>query len=124
MNNLLRNTIDPKDGAASDICGYVRNLLARFPDGEKFNVGRFIWVQLAYAMDDARRSLPYAPYLMFMIERVSGSIFPKDGFHTVYNIEKTQSYAAATEKVAPPEVVRTFPRVLTLGLALGAVAED
>jgi hypothetical protein len=61
MNNLLRNTIDPKDGAALDICGYVRNLLARFPDGEKFNVGRFIWVQLAYAMDDARRSLPYAP---------------------------------------------------------------
>jgi hypothetical protein len=99
MNNLLRNTIDPKDGAASDICGFVRNLLARFPDGEKFNVGRFIWVQLAYAMDDARRSLPYAPYLMFMIERVSGYIFPKDGFHTVYNIEKTQSYAAATETV-------------------------
>jgi hypothetical protein len=77
----------------------VRNLLARFPDGEKFNVGRFIWVQLAYAMDDARRSLPYAPYLMFMIERVSGYIFPKDGFHTVYNIEKTQSYAATTETV-------------------------
>jgi hypothetical protein len=89
MNNLLRNTIDPKDGAASDINGYVRNLLARFPDGERFNVGRFIWVQLAYAMDDARRSLPYAPYLMFMIERVSGYIFPKDGFHTVYKIEKT-----------------------------------
>jgi hypothetical protein len=37
--------------------------------------------------------------LMFMIERVSGYIFPKDGFHTAYNIEKTQSYAAATETV-------------------------
>ena len=99
MNNLVRNTIDPKDGAASDINGYVRNMLARFPDGDRFNVARFIWVQLAYAMDDGRRSLPYAPYLMFMIERVTGRIFPKDSFHTVYKIEKTQSYAAARETV-------------------------
>ncbi|KAG2534832.1 hypothetical protein PVAP13_9NG087400 [Panicum virgatum] len=100
MNNLLRNTIDPKDASASEINGYVTNVLARFPDGERFNVGRFIWVQLAYAMDDARRSLPYAPYHMFMIERVSGFVFPKDGFHTVYKIEKTQSYATTREAVA------------------------
>ena len=56
-------------------------------------------MQLAYAMDDGRRSIPYAPYLMFMIERVTGYIFPKDSFHTVYKIEKTQSYAAARETV-------------------------
>jgi len=94
MNNLCRSTIDPKDGAASDVNSYARNLLAYFRDGKTFNVGRFIWVQLAVAMDDGRRNLPYAPYLMFMIERVTGRIFPKDGFHTVYKIEKTKSYAA------------------------------
>jgi hypothetical protein len=32
-------------------------------------------------MDDGRRDLPYAPYLMFMIERVTGLRYPKDGFH-------------------------------------------
>jgi hypothetical protein len=40
-------------------------------------------------MDDGRRSLPYAPYLMFMIERVTGQRFIKDYFYTVYNIKKT-----------------------------------
>ena len=33
---------------------------------------------------------------MFMIERVTGFYFPKDGMHTVYRIEKTQP-AATTQ---------------------------
>jgi hypothetical protein len=99
MNNLIRSTINPKDGAASDINGYVRNVLARLPDGDKFNVPRFIWVELSLAMDDGRRGLPYAPYLMFMIKRVIGLRFPKDGIHTVYKIEKTKPIvAAATQR--------------------------
>ena len=40
-------------------------------------------------MDDGRRSLPYAPYLMFVIDRVIGMWFPKDYEHTVYKIKKT-----------------------------------
>jgi hypothetical protein len=88
MNNLFRITLNPKDNA-TDLNGYITNVLSRFPDGERFHVSRFIWVELAYAMDDERRSLPYAPYLMFMIERVTGQRFLKDYFHTVYNIKKT-----------------------------------
>jgi len=39
LNNLIRNTINLKDEAASDINGYVRNMLARFaPGGDKFNI--------------------------------------------------------------------------------------
>ena len=45
-------------------------------------------------MEDGRRGLPYAPYLMFMIERVSGFYFLKDGMHTIYKIEKTQPTVA------------------------------
>ena len=30
LNNLIRHTINPKDGVASDLNGYVRNVLARF----------------------------------------------------------------------------------------------
>ena len=33
LNNLIRHTINPKDGAASDLNGYVRNVLARFAPG-------------------------------------------------------------------------------------------
>ena len=88
MNNLFMITLNPKDNA-TDLNGYITNVLSRFPSSEKFNVPRFIWVELAYAMDDGRRSLPYAPYLMFVIERVTGMWFPKDCEHTVYKIKKT-----------------------------------
>ena len=50
----------------------VRNVLVRFtPGGDRFNVPRFMWHELRNAMDDGRKGLPYAPYFMFMIERVS-----------------------------------------------------
>jgi len=94
LNNLIRNTINPKDGAASDINGYMR--IARFaPGGDKFNIPQFIWHELRLVMEDGRKGLPYAPYLMFLIERVIGISFPKDGMHTVYKIEKTQPAAAS-----------------------------
>ena len=41
-------------------------------------------------MDDARKGLPYAPYLMFVIERVTGYRFVKDGLHEQYKIEKAR----------------------------------
>ena len=57
--NLIRNTINPKDGAASDINGYVRNVLARFaPCGDRFNVPRFMWTELRFVVEDGRRGLP------------------------------------------------------------------
>ena len=96
LNNLIRHTINPKDGAALDLNGYVRNVLARFaPRGDRFNVPRFLWHELRIAMDDGRKGLPYAPYLMFMIERITGYKFDKDGLHTVYKIEKTQASGAS-----------------------------
>ena len=43
LNNLIRHTINPKDGAALDLNGYVRNVLARFAlGGDRFNVPRFM----------------------------------------------------------------------------------
>ena len=69
----------------------MRNVLARFaPGGDRFNVPRFMWTELRFLVEDGRRGLPYAPYLMFMIERVTRFYFLKDGMHTVHKIEKTQ----------------------------------
>jgi hypothetical protein len=68
----------------------VRNVLARFAlGGDKFNVPQFIWHELRLATEDGRKGLPYAPYLMFLIERVTGISFPKDRMYTIYKIEKT-----------------------------------
>jgi hypothetical protein len=62
LNNLIRSSINPKDGAALDINGYVRNVLAHFAlGGDVFNVPRFIWHKLSLAMEDGRKGLPYAP---------------------------------------------------------------
>ena len=55
-------------------------------------------------MDDGRKGLPYAPYLIFMIERVTGYKFDKDGLHTVYKIEKTQSSGASKAVRCSPSV--------------------
>jgi len=78
LNNLIKHTINPNDGAASDLNGYVRNVLARFAlGGDRFNVPCFLWSELRIAMDDGRKGLPYASYLMFMIERVTGYKFDK-----------------------------------------------
>ena len=46
-------------------------------------------------MEDGGKGLPYAPYLMFLIERVIGISFPKDEMHTIYKIEKAQPTAAS-----------------------------
>ena len=105
LNNLIKHTINPKDGAASDLNGYVRNVLARFAfGGDRFNVPRFMWHELRNAMDDGRKGLPYAPYLMFMIERVTGYKFDKDGLHTIYKIEKTQDVGASRSVRCSPLV--------------------
>ena len=55
-------------------------------------------------MDDGRKGLPYAPYLMFMIERVTGYKFDKDGLHTVYKIKKTQALGASKAVRCSPSV--------------------
>jgi hypothetical protein len=46
-------------------------------------------------MEDGRKGLPYAPYLMFMIESVIGYRFEKDGLHEQYKIEKTHATGAS-----------------------------
>jgi hypothetical protein len=38
------------------------------PDEEGFCIFDFIWNELRRAMNDPMKHLPYAPYLMYMIE--------------------------------------------------------
>ena len=63
-----------------------------------------MWHELRIAMDDGRKGLPYAPYLMFMIEWVMGYKFDKDGLHTVFKIEKIQGARASRAVRCSPSV--------------------
>ena len=55
-------------------------------------------------MEDGRKGIPYAPYLMFMIKWVYGYRFEKDGLHTVYKIKKTQGAGASRAVRCSPSV--------------------
>ena len=50
--------------------------------------------------------LPYAPYLMFVIKRVTGYRFVKDGLHEQYKIERA-IHAKANETIVSPKDVTT-----------------
>ena len=85
MNNLFRETINPKVGDSTSLRKYAKNLLARMALGsDAFFISRFIWTELSTSLDDARNDLPYAPYKMYIIERVSGIEFKKDVAHRPY----------------------------------------
>jgi hypothetical protein len=50
-------------------------------DEEGFCIFDFIWNELRRAIDDPMKYLPYAPYLMYMVERVTNILYPKDVVH-------------------------------------------
>jgi hypothetical protein len=87
MNNFFREIINPKGGDSTSLRKYATNLLARIaPGSDAFSISRFIWVELSDFMDDARNDLPYAPYIMYIVERVSGIEFKKDVEHRPYKL--------------------------------------
>jgi hypothetical protein len=82
LNQFFRATIDPKIGDATALRYYAPNLLNRMaPDEEGFCIFDFIWNELRRAMNDPMKHLPYSPYLMYMIERVTNVRYPKDVVH-------------------------------------------
>ena len=87
MNNLFRETINPKVGDSTSLRKYAKNLLARMaPGSDAFSISRFIWTELSTSLDDARNDLPYAPYIMYIIKRVLGIEFKKDVQHRPYRL--------------------------------------
>ena len=87
MNNFFRETINPKGGDSTSLRKYAKNLLARMaPGSDAFSISRFIWAELSHSLDDARNDLPYAPYIMYIIERVSSIEFKNDVEHRPYKL--------------------------------------
>jgi hypothetical protein len=82
LNQFFHATIDPKQGDATELRYFAPNLLNRMaPDEEGFCIFDFIWNELRRAMNDPMKYLPYAPYLMYIIERVTNVLYPKDFVH-------------------------------------------
>jgi hypothetical protein len=88
FNNLLREAVNPKgDSNANFLKKYIVNLLKMMmPDSKPFSVRKYIWFGLITTLKDGRNNFPYAPYMMYVIEMVSGLSFPKDYVHKSYQL--------------------------------------
>jgi hypothetical protein len=98
-NFMMRWRIDPKKGDYIALNFYAVNLLNRMAlDGRPFNAFDFIWNELRRVMDDSRKHLPYAPYMMYMIERVTKITFPKDVKHEPLHLRPRSEMPAHSSK--------------------------
>ena len=82
LNRFFRSTIDAKKGDDTALRHFDMNLLAStLPGGRPFCIMDFMWNELQRVMVDPDKHLPAAPYIMYMIERVTKVTFPKDHKH-------------------------------------------
>jgi hypothetical protein len=92
LNKFLRQIIYPKGGSDStSLRGLATNLIARMlPGVAPFSVSKFIWHDLITSMENGVDNFPYAPYVMYIIELVTGYIFKKDCEHYSYQVKQWQ----------------------------------
>jgi hypothetical protein len=92
LNNMFRETIYPKGGSDStSLRRFAPNLIARLlSEAKLFSVSKFIWFNLVEVTESGKCNLPYAPYIMYMIEMVSGISFKKDVEHASYQVKQWQ----------------------------------
>jgi hypothetical protein len=84
LNRLFRRTMTPREGGSLNIPSYNQNLLlamAPRPQEFEFSVFDFIWGEIKAISEMALKSCGYAPYIMYMIERVTGQTFGYDKQH-------------------------------------------
>jgi len=82
LNNLIRYSIDPKFGDSIHLRLDATKILARFgANGGRFGVSDFMWNKIVDASVDPHKYLPYAPYLMHIIEQVTGVQFSHPCVH-------------------------------------------
>jgi hypothetical protein len=81
LNHLFWRMMTPREGDSSNIPSYNQNFLvamAPHPHGFMFSVFDFIWGEIKAISESPLKSCGYAPYIMHMIERVTGWTFGYD----------------------------------------------
>ncbi|XP_025826028.1 uncharacterized protein LOC112901346 [Panicum hallii] len=105
MNKAVRATFTLKKGDAISLLSHTWNVVAHLrSSGRDFSVFDFLWNNLIFVGTDPERCLPYAPYVMFLIETTSKTIYPKDYTHSHLRIMKKRG----TGLPPPPRTIRTI----------------
>ena len=98
LNNILRQILYPKVGDSTFLCDDSQKVLQQFGDKfQKFFINRYIWNKIHDTTEDLVKHLPYAPYIMHVIEQVSGIRFPYDTQQKLLKISNKTSILAARE---------------------------
>jgi hypothetical protein len=90
LNRLFRRTMTPSEGDSSNIPSYNWNLLVAMAPrshGFDFSVFDFLWEEIKAISENPLKSCGYAPYIMHMIEKVSGHTFGCDKEHQPLKIK-------------------------------------
>jgi hypothetical protein len=87
LNNLLHLTLDPKIGDSIHIMLDAPKVLCRFgASGDRYSITDFMWRKIERAANDPHKSLPYASFLMYIIEQVVGRSFHHNAVHKSYSV--------------------------------------
>jgi hypothetical protein len=105
LNHLFWRMMTPREGDSSNIPSYNQNFLvamAPHPHGFKFSVFDFIWGEIKAISKSPLKSCGYAPYIMHMIERVTGWTFGYDKEHHLMQIKNDLRAPMEERRVAAP----------------------
>ena len=79
LDRMFRKSIDCKGGDKGIVAYYSRNHLHRMaPDAQPFSIFDFIWSEIQSVGERPLKGCGFAPYIMYMIEKVRGHTFEYD----------------------------------------------
>ena len=83
---MFRGTIAPKGGNVDNISHRAKDLLAQMAPGmPKFLVFEFIWNEIIHCSHDGSNGCHYAPYIFYMIKKMTGLEILTDMPHNSYS---------------------------------------
>ena len=98
LNNILFHILYPKIGDSTNLCEDSQVVLDCFGDEfTKFSISRYIWDKIFVASEDVVKHYPYVPFIMHIIEHVSGIHFPINTPHKVLKLSNQTSLQAKRE---------------------------
>jgi hypothetical protein len=105
INRLFRRTLTPREGDVTKIPAYNKNILAAMApntNGFEFSVFDFIWEEIKAISENPLKSYGYAPYIMHMIERVTGCTFGYDKEHQPLRIKNDLRAPVEDKRTSAP----------------------
>jgi hypothetical protein len=103
LNWLFKKTICLRDGDPTNISQFTKNLLASMRDGAPpLSVMDFVWEEIKCISMNPQKTCGFAPYLIFIIEDVTGKSFPKEGKHMPFSPNPTKKPLIPLAQVSSP----------------------